>query len=137
MNSPFKTLIITSCGWIDVSSMTRFGEILKYLPIFENLFNSRHNFEPTWAKNSIGQIFILVKGQILKNPTIWSHWTLAVRSDWATFKRYCSNFASKVAHFLGYFRNYHFLSKTWCGYLLGNVWTIWATLYSNIWSQWT
>lgn len=57
----------------------RFGEILpikqnvkSLRPVFERYFNFCQIFEPIVAKNYVnGQLFLVVKGQILK--IIWSH----------------------------------------------------------------
>ena len=51
-----------------------------------------------------------------------------------------TKFLTKVAqifgHILGYFEIHHSSSKNCFGCLLDNLWKIWATVYSNIWSHW-
>ena len=56
------------------SSVTRFGEIS---PLWQNVIGIWQKFKPILAifKIDIGQMFTVVKGQILKNDrAIWSHW---------------------------------------------------------------
>ena len=70
-------------------SVTRFGKILtlwhedKIFCYFLGLVSTWQHFEPTLAAImiGIGQLFTVVKGQILKNDlAIWSHCILAKQS---------------------------------------------------------
>ena len=67
------------CNWQCDQMWQNFAlwqKVLSLWPFLEGSFSTWEIFEPIWANYyAIEQMYIAVKGQILKNNiSIWSHW---------------------------------------------------------------